>query len=280
LDATLQKDIQLNKIGHAYLLCTPDKQYGIDTAREFIISALSAGVSEARLIREGRHADVTEYPRETQKKGEKPQITVADVDSLVSSVLKRPSKGERRFFIISNAETMSRQSQNKLLKTIEDPPGGVCIILVSAISGAILPTIVSRSRVIALSAAGEFSLKGKEDLIIPIAEVLIGISSSKAVLNAAYELSKYKDRLKEVTEVIRFLLRDALVYKTGQNGLMFLKDFESAVSGISGVYSGTAIIKIFPLLDKADKRLQLYANAVSVIDELCFTLAECRVRYK
>ncbi len=279
MNAAFRNDIANNKIGHAYLVFSPDMRQGLDEAREFIASVLKADEVAVRLINEGAYADVTEYPKGV-KDNPKAQVTVADTDDLTALVIKRPSRGERGFFIISNAETMSQQCQNKLLKTLEEPPGGVTIILLSAASGAMLPTVVSRCRVIELSYDGGALPKEKEGLILPMTEILTGLSSSKAVLSAVYGLTKYKDRLADAVLVIRLLLRDALVYKTGLKSRMFLKAYEDAVSSVSQAYSRAAAENALPFLDRTDKRLRLYANPLSVIDELCFTLAEYRVKYR
>ena len=51
---------------------------------------------------------------------------------------------EGRVFIIDLAETMNENSQNALLKVLEEPPANVCFLLLCSNSNALLPTIRSR----------------------------------------------------------------------------------------------------------------------------------------
>ena len=56
----------------------------------------------------------------------------------------KPTQGRRRVFLIREAERMNEEAQNALLKTLEEPPGTACLILVTASAGRLLPTIRSR----------------------------------------------------------------------------------------------------------------------------------------
>jgi DNA polymerase-3 subunit delta' len=56
----------------------------------------------------------------------------------------KPTLGRRRVFLIRDAERMNEEAQNALLKTLEEPPGSACLILVTASAGRLLPTIRSR----------------------------------------------------------------------------------------------------------------------------------------
>jgi DNA polymerase-3 subunit delta' len=64
--------------------------------------------------------------------------------SLKSFLEKRPSRGRRKIAIVDEAHWMTEEAQNALLKTLEEPPDGVVLVLVTANSGALLPTILSR----------------------------------------------------------------------------------------------------------------------------------------
>jgi DNA polymerase-3 subunit delta' len=56
----------------------------------------------------------------------------------------RPFEAERRVFVIVEADRMNDESQNALLKTLEEPAPFAHLILVSSAPGRLLPTIVSR----------------------------------------------------------------------------------------------------------------------------------------
>ena len=63
---------------------------------------------------------------------------------LIEHASLKPSQGRRRVFLIRDAERMNEEAQNALLKTLEEPPGTACLILVTSSSARLLPTIRSR----------------------------------------------------------------------------------------------------------------------------------------
>jgi DNA polymerase-3 subunit delta' len=63
----------------------------------------------------------------------------------------KPMSGRKRVFIFDGAECLNADSQNTLLKVLEEPPADSCFILLTSEPSLILPTIVSRCRVFAFS---------------------------------------------------------------------------------------------------------------------------------
>jgi DNA polymerase-3 subunit delta' len=63
---------------------------------------------------------------------------------LIEPSMTKPATGARRVFLIRDAETMNEGAQNALLKTLEEPPGQACLILVTSSAERLLPTIRSR----------------------------------------------------------------------------------------------------------------------------------------
>jgi len=61
---------------------------------------------------------------------------------------RKPVLGRGKVFLIRDAQTMNTQSQNALLKTLEEPPGRTLIILLTDKPGALLSTIRSRSQMV------------------------------------------------------------------------------------------------------------------------------------
>ena len=81
-----------------------------------------------------------------QKKGTKPsnEISVPQVRSLANFINMSTHQGGHRVVLINPAEAMNANAANALLKTLEEPPDRVLIILVSHKPQQLLPTIVSR----------------------------------------------------------------------------------------------------------------------------------------
>jgi DNA polymerase-3 subunit delta' len=93
-------------------------------------------------IANGTHSDVVMLDR-----GEDASIGIRTLrDRLLDVVGYRPFEAARRVFIIDGADDLTKEAQDALLKTLEEPPSASILILVTAFPDALLPTIQSRCR--------------------------------------------------------------------------------------------------------------------------------------
>lgn len=75
-------------------------------------------------------------------------ILIEDIRKVITEAGLKPYEARSRIVIIEPAERMNKASSNAMLKTLEEPPEGTQIILISHKPSLLLPTIVSRCRVI------------------------------------------------------------------------------------------------------------------------------------
>lgn len=73
-------------------------------------------------------------------------IGVDEIRDLIRRVSIKPFEGGSHTVVIDDAEKMTAQAQNALLKTLETPPGGAVFFLLTTTPSQLLPTIVSRCR--------------------------------------------------------------------------------------------------------------------------------------
>jgi len=93
-------------------------------------------------IARGQHSDVTLIDR-----GDEASIKIRTLrERLLDTVGYRPFEAERRVYIIDNADDMTWEAQDALLKTLEEPPPSAILILVTAYPDTLRPTIQSRCR--------------------------------------------------------------------------------------------------------------------------------------
>jgi len=92
------------------------------------------------------------------KKPHKSQLLTLPIDVIREFVIDvagvHPSRGRARVFIIDNAHDMNWQGQNSLLKTLEEPPEGTFLILVSSKPDMFLPTVRSRCQLVRFDPLG------------------------------------------------------------------------------------------------------------------------------
>ncbi len=104
--------------------------------------------ASCRAILLGNHPDVMWLKPDPTKAGG--QIAVEDVREVIRKTGYHRYLGRARFVLVKPAEAMADAAANALLKTLEEPPAGTFFVLVTATSGALLPTIRSRCQSVRL----------------------------------------------------------------------------------------------------------------------------------
>ena len=95
----------------------------------------------------GSHPDLQVVSRLEGKK----EIGVAQAREIKRNVHLRPVRADRKLIIIDDADKLNVAAQNALLKTLEDPPGHVILILICAHPESLLSTVRSRCQRIAFA---------------------------------------------------------------------------------------------------------------------------------
>lgn len=80
-------------------------------------------------------------------------IPIKDVHELLQGVALRPLEAARKVYIVRDADDLAEEGSNALLKTLEEPPPSVTMILTAPEPGTLLETIVSRCQLVRLHAA-------------------------------------------------------------------------------------------------------------------------------
>jgi len=112
-----------------------------------------------RKVQSENHPDVLLIDRVEGKAS----VGIDDVREGISAVQLRPYEGGYRFWILSEAERLTSEAQSALLKTLEEPPGHLVLILVAGGENALLPTVTSRCRILRF---GPVDVQAVADLLL------------------------------------------------------------------------------------------------------------------
>lgn len=178
--ALLESSLKKGRLSHAYLFLGPEgvgkKTLALELAKA--VNCLQpeppCGQCPSCIrISSGRHADVISYnlipqgeetadsPRkEESPTGSRREISTDKIRELQEMAHLSPFEGKKKVFIIEEADRLSEEASNRLLKILEEPPPAVLIILLAKAAGSpygqqrgkggLLPTIVSRCQIIEL----------------------------------------------------------------------------------------------------------------------------------
>ena len=138
---------------HAYLFRGPRGAGKRAAARAFAAEILAEGAEDAEDARRRGMLDPSPHPDLVWLAPSGAQHLVEAVrERVIRAASYRPFEGERRVFVVEAAEAMRDESQNALLKTLEEPPGFAHLILLSSEPEALLETISSRCQPVEFAA--------------------------------------------------------------------------------------------------------------------------------
>lgn len=308
---TVKTDCINQTISHAYLITIPDEKFLKDYLKEFakLIMCENGACGKCRackLIDGQVHSDVMFFPKEDQT------LSVSDINTIVEEAYYKPIEGERKVFVIYSAHLLNPQAQNKLLKTLEEPPKGVHIILGATNEFALLPTIKSRVKRLAISSFANdkifkclqetctnndklqnavrfgdgtlgkaLSLYSDENFVsaMELAKDLIeNMTSSTEVLKYSSKISELKIPLKEFLGILEIYFRDLLMRVNNKEQLIKSKNHSELPSDFG--YKEGSILNAISKIEQANLRENSNMNQTMLIDWLLFGILEGKHKWR
>lgn len=131
--------------GHAYLFRGPPGSGKAAAARAFAAELLATGAADPDDARRRALLDPSPHPDLVWLRPPGAQHLVDEIrESVIRASSLSPAEGERRVFVIEEAEALRDESQNALLKTLEEPAPFAHLMLLCAEPELLAGTIVSR----------------------------------------------------------------------------------------------------------------------------------------
>ncbi|MGH2809518.1 MAG: AAA family ATPase, partial [Actinomycetota bacterium] len=156
--------------GDSYLFTGPPGVGKAEAARMFAAAILCPGACGAcdvcRRVRNGIHPDVQTFSPEGQT------FPVEVIREVVHLASQTPLEADHRVFILEDAHLIAERSQNALLKALEEPNASVTWVLVADLVDTLLPTVISRCKVIPIPSP-------RPEAVAQIVQRRLGISSEE-----------------------------------------------------------------------------------------------------
>jgi len=312
----LKKAVARNKIGHAYLFRGPDgvgkKRTALTLA--YFINCLSPDhqgacgrCSSCRKFHGKNHPDLLHI------KPDGSMIKINQIRELKHALSFPPFEAKYRVVLLEDVHTMRREAANSLLKTLEEPPEGNLLVLTADEAAELLPTIVSRCRVIpfhalpydqvtqilkaddeisdetaqTLTAVAEGSLglakllhdKGLLSFRREVVDNILRFSPDQPeivplIFQLAEKAAGYKEQIKDLFGLLKIWLRDLILLKVGgPESMVISRDLASSWPTARERWSLMQLFDKLLQIDQAEKELQRNCNHTLVCEVLFLNLA-------
>ncbi len=312
----LQNALETHKVSHAYII-HGEKASGKEFIARIFAMALQCeqgGAEPCNECHSCKQALSDNQPDIIRVAHEKPgTISVDDIRTQVNNdVAIKPYSSRYKVYIINEAEKMTPQAQNAILKTLEEPPEYAVILLLTSNVNALLPTILSRCTVLNMKPVRDELVKKylMEQLQVPDykAEVCVAfargnLGKAKAlasseefenvksealgllkyiqdmeipeIIAAIKRMGEFKLETSDYLDILAIWYRDVLLFKATADAshLVFREEIQ-AIRKVAGRSSYEGIENVIRALDKAKKRLDANVNFDLVMELLFLEMKE------
>ena len=312
----MRNALTTGKVSHAYII-NGEKSSGKEFVARVFAMALQCekgGVEPCQECHSCKQALSNNHPDIIRVAHEKPNaISVDDIRRQVNNdVAIKPYSSARKVYIINEAEKMTVQAQNALLKTLEEPPEYAVILILTTHVEALLPTILSRCVVLNMKPVSDMLVKRylMEELAVPDYKANICVAFARGnigkakLLASSEEFEKVKDEaitlvkyindmevneivkaIKKITEykfdvndyldILSAWYRDVLLFKATKdvNSLIFKEEIQQ-IMRVSDRSTYEGIETIVNALQQAKRRLEANVNFDLTMELLLLTIKE------
>ncbi|MBO4981885.1 MAG: DNA polymerase III subunit delta [Lachnospiraceae bacterium] len=312
----LQNAVAAKKISHAYII-NGEKSSGKEFIAKIFAMTLQCekgGINPCQECHSCKQALSGNQPDIIRVMHEKPgTISVDDIRAQVNNDVEiKPYSSPYKIYIINEAEKMTPQAQNAILKTLEEPPEYVVILLLTTNVNALLPTILSRCVLLNMKPVADEQVRKflmeqekvpdyKADVCVAFARGNIGkaklLASSEdfenvkaealsllryvqdmelhEIVAAIKKIGDYKLEVSDYLDIIAIWYRDVLLFKaTSDVNHLIFKEEISNIRKVAQRSSYEGIEEVIEALEKAKRRLDANVNFELTMELLMMTIRE------
>lgn len=294
--------IKLDKLSHAHLIVGED---GIGKS----ILARNIGFNILGENEDKKYVDLVEWRVEKNKS----TIGVNSIRTLNEEIHKKPYEGNKKVIIIYDAHKMTVQAQNAFLKTIEEPPKNVFILLLCENLEVILDTIKSRSQIHKLKKLNEDEMQkflkinyvdlSLEEIRVIIAfsngipgkaekfisdnnfsnirditlEILLQLSkvTTEELIKYEKKLSDQKENFEETINAFLSYIRDTIIYKEiEEDNLIINIDKILYIKELANTFSFNKLNGIINIINDTRENLDRNVNPGLAFEVMLFKMQE------
>lgn len=273
----LNKQIEEKHILHSYLFVGIDGIGKTLFAREFARKLLCANQEKAEDCISCIKWNSENHPDFYQIEPENKTIKIEKIRKMQEKISEKPITSSRKVYLIVDSDTMTKEAQNCLLKTLEEPPEFVTIILITSNESKLLNTIKSRCMKVYFETIEENEIQKylENNLQIEVSKELIKLSGGS--IGRAITLQEEKEIYKQVNNVLYSLEKQDLITTLNNSEILYKEKIQEILEYINMFLYNTKEIKkinCIHYVEETKKRLLANSNYDMCIDYLLIKLWE------
>lgn len=209
-------------------------------------------------------------------------IKTEQIKELTNNVLEKPIQSNRKIYIINNSENMTKEAQNSLLKTLEEPPQYITIILITNNENLLLNTIKSRCIKIPFNKLSDDEIKKYFQNNLEIIDNNM-INAFGGSIEKALILKDKKEIFSEIDEIFKNIenmdelqilsIKDT-IFKD-KDDVFYILDYINTIfydKMLKNIYHAEKYEKCIKIIEDTKLRLKKNNNYDMAIDNCLFTI--------
>ena len=279
----LSNIVTLNKLSHSYLFIGTEGIGKKNIASEFAKMILCLNEKKyCNLCKSCIEFNSGNHPDFEIIVPDGTSIKIEQIRKMQQKIVESPIISEKKVYIIDDADLMTKEAQNCLLKTLEEPPEYVIIILIGSIENNFLSTIKSRCTIIKFKDISnenikeymqkKYNINDLSDNMLKIIGGSIGKAEKLKEKNQLYE--SVINIVENITrlDLIEFLKKSDEIYKNQEDKFDILENMN--VCFFSKAKEDIRFLKCIDVIEETRKRLLANGNFNMCIDNMLFNLWE------
>ena len=276
----LEKSIKSNKISHSYIF------WGIEgigkklIAKTFAKNILCIEQTENCKCKSCIEFESNNNPDFELIEPEGGKVKIEQIRNMQKKVAEKPIISNKKVYIIDNADTMTTEAQNCLLKTLEEPPEYITIILICSNEDNLLSTIKSRCTRMHFEAINTEQIAKYIKQYYPEKEISENIISlSQGSIGKAIKLNEHENIYENIEKILLNMQKSDLIeiiqmseeiYKTKEEINSILDYMNVILLKLSK--QNIKYIRCIEIVEQTKKRLKVNSNYDMCIDNLLFNM--------
>lgn len=279
----LKKSVEINKVSHSYMFIGIEGIGKKEIAKEFAKMLLCLDKEPyCNTCKSCIEINSQNHPDFKIIEPEGNTLKIDQIREFQKKVVEKPILSDKKIYIINDSDKMTKEAQNCLLKTLEEPPEFVTIILLGEDENAYLSTIKSRCMILHFEPIQkevlkeflhkEYNMEIKSDMMLETFQGSIGkalkLKEKQEVYGAIEEIIESIEK-KDVIDIMR---TSEIIYKAKDDIANILEYINLILLKLANKsYKYTKCIEI---VENTKKRLKSNANYDMSIDNMLMQIKE------